>query len=59
MSFPKYLALLNSVNCILALFPIELCVIINSNQLAMIVAVLGEPLTMSVAVGYNNTISNI
>ena len=25
MSFPKYLALLNSIKCILALFPIKLC----------------------------------
>ena len=50
MSFQKYLAFLNSIKCILALFCVEYTVIIHSYQLVTLVAVLGEPLVALVAV---------
>ena len=51
MSFQKYLAFLNSIKCILALFRIESKAIIHSYKLVTLVAVLGEPLVALVAVG--------
>ena len=50
MSFSKYLVLLNLIECILALFPIE-ALVIHFYQLVTLVAVLGEPLAALVAVG--------
>ena len=51
MSFPKYLAFLNSIKCILPLFHIESLVIIHSYQLVTLVAVVGDPMAALAEVG--------